>query len=368
VKDQLISEVPLGAFLSGGLDSSFVIGIMNRVGKKNIKTFSIGFDDLKYDETKYSNIIANYFQTDHTKIITNPESFDLLKKIIWHLDEPVADPACIPTYLMSKEAKKQVSIVLTGEGGDEILAGYKKYKLFVYSNILKKIIPKIFVKLLNDCFRGKNKYFKALKIFFYSKSKAETILNMGSVFSIKEKELLYSNDLKEKVDISKNKNSILKDIESYFQNNYPYLNQLLFIDFKTWLVNDPLLKVDKMTMAHGLEGRVPLLDKNVIEFTQQLPVGLKLRNFTEKYLLRKAMKGIVPEAIIKRRKKTFDVPVKMFLGEGRKILSRENVEKRGLFNYDYIISLFDKDLDNQGYRAQFWTLLCLELWFQIFID
>jgi len=364
VKKRLISEVPLGAFLSGGLDSSFVVGTMSKLVPKPVETFSIGFEDERYSELEYAEVTAKHFNTHHHPSLMTADSFSLLEKIIWHLDEPIADPAAIPTFLMSQAARKYITVVLTGDGADESLAGYSKYKILTYGSLLKLLFPRILEPIFRNILNKQVKHQRILE-FLSAEDRVRECIGLGAAFSEEEKAKLFSPSLRKQIP---NPSWVRDSLKPYFMDNRDYLSQLLYLDFKTWLVNDPLLKVDKMTMAHGLEARVPFLDHELVEFLAKLPSGLKLHWFTEKYLLRKAMTKLVPKRIQRRKKQTFDVPLEIFLREGRKVLSQEIVKERGFFNPAYIQEVLSKDLNNPYYQQQFWCLLSFELWCRIFID
>jgi len=361
VKKRLISDVPLGAFLSGGLDSSYIVGLMSELSDQPAKTFSIGFHH-GYDESKFSRMVSEHYGTDHKEIFLEEKSFELLPKILWHMDEPIADFASIPTYVLSEFAKKKVSVVLTGEGADEIFGGYRKYKYIQACHPYFKVPHKIRSLLSNVL--GNSVMQKRIKEFSTSKSIPESYLNLISFFTKSEKEKLGLVD-ESRPDI--------KTIEPYFLKK-SMLNSLMNIDFKTWLPEDLLMKVDKTTMAHALEARVPFLDHHVVELASQMPPQIKMRFYKEKYILRKAMKETVPKVISKRKKHGFNVPIHSWLDNELKdvslqLLSKESVNKRGFFKYDYIEKLFNNYKKSKIYYSrQLWMLLNFEIWARIYID
>ena len=357
VRKRLISEAPLGAYLSGGVDSSFIVGIMSQITKP-IETFSVGFKDKKYNELPYAQKVAHYFKTNHHPFITKSDSFDLLSKIIWHMDEPVADASTIPTFQLSKLTKKFATVILTGEGSDELLAGYPKYKALLYGEKIRKITKKF------NLFKSKNIFWKRASEYLSGSNITQAYLDLTSVFNEQEKEKLYSQDLKKKL---KNTQKAKEIIDPYFKNKNNFLNQLLKLDIETWLPNDLLIKNDRMTMAHGLEARVPYLDYELVEFMASLPNNLKIKNFKDKYILRQAAKKILPASITKRKKQGFTVPLELFLKRGKEVLSRENIEKDGLFNYNYIEYILKQNLNKTYWRRQFWTLLTFQIWHRTFI-
>ncbi|MDP3918841.1 MAG: asparagine synthase (glutamine-hydrolyzing) [Nanoarchaeota archaeon] len=372
VEKRMISDVPIGAFLSGGLDSSYVVSLMDSLIDQPIKTFSIGFNATGcFDERKYSRIVAEQFNTDHKEIVVEENSFNLLPKILWHMDEPIADVAAIPTYILSREAKKKVSVVLTGEGADEILGGYRKYKYLQAFNIYYKTTPlevrKIFSKGLNSI--TDDAYYKRMTEFNSATSIPDYYLKLISYFTDKEKQELcnpkFFKDLTKRPDL---------DLVSPYFNKGPIINSLMTLDFKTWLPEDILMKVDRMTMSHALEARVPFLDPNMLTLISQIPPNLKLKLNKEKYILRKAMKGQVPDIIYKRKKQGFNMPINQWLENELKevsqnLLSKESINQRGLFNHDYVEKLF-KNYSNSKtfYSRQLWNLLNFEIWARVYLD
>ena len=363
VKKRLISEVPLGAYLSGGIDSSLIVGIMNGLLDKPVETFSVGFENKSYNELPYANRVARYFKTNHHPFITHSSSFKLLSKIIWHLDEPVADAATIPTYQLSALTKKYATVILTGEGSDEFLAGYPKYKALIFGKKIKGLAPKIATNWLNK-FASGIKSQRSLK-YLSDKNPAESYLSLTSIFSEEEKEKLYTQEFKGKI---KNSQKAQEIIDPYFKTRDSFLNQLIRLDAETWLPNDLLTKNDKMTMAHGVEARLPYLDYQLVEFMATLADEQRLKNLKDKYILRKAAKKILPKNITRRKKQGFTVPLDLFINEGKKILSKENIEKRGLLNPDYVNFVSKQNLNQSFWRRQFWTLLTFEVWCQVFLD
>ncbi|MFH1444981.1 MAG: asparagine synthase (glutamine-hydrolyzing), partial [Nanoarchaeota archaeon] len=343
IKSRLISEVPLGAYLSGGLDSSFVVGLMSKIMDKPVNTFTVTFDDIEFNEAPFAKQIAEHFGTDHKTLEVKQKSIDILPKVIWHMDEPVSDPAIIPTYMMSELTKKYVTVVLTGEGSDELFAGYPQYRAALIDKKigpLRKVISKI----------SRNDLMKRFD---------QDYIDWISIFTEEEKKEL----------LKENPNGPTKTISR------PYdLNQLLYFDIRQWLPDDLLTKVDKTTMAHSVEARVPFLDHRIVEFAGTIPIKYKIDMRTEKKIVRKAMQGIVPKEIIDRKKQGFHVPIeKWFQGELKEVaqsmLSESVIQKRGYFNYPQVNALLTKlDSSPKYYSRQLWNLFNLEMWHRIFID
>lgn len=371
---RLISDVPLGAFLSGGLDSSFIVGLMSKLVDEPIKTFTIGFgDDKKYDETRFAKVIADRFNTDHNELFIDASSIKTLPKILWHMDEPIADAASIPTYLLSEFAKKKVSVVLTGEGADELFGGYSKYKIMKLKHYYDKLpfifrskmVPSILHTLSN------RDMMKRMAEFSSSKSREESYLELISFFTNKEKETLCSEEFVKKVS---NCNTLLKSINCTLNKDKNLLNNFLYLDFKTWLPDDVLTKVDKMSMAHSLEARVPFLDKEFLDVVSKIPPTFKLNNLTEKYILRKSMKDIVPKEIMNRKKQGFNVPIKHWLDNELRditvqLLSENNIRKNKFYKVDSIKKIIDNYKKNKNYYSrQLWILLNFEIWHKIYFE
>lgn len=390
IRLRLMSDVPLGAYLSGGIDSSTVVAMMSTLLDEPVKTFSVGFGDPEFDETDYARTVADYFETDHHEFIVEPNAMKLFPKIIWHFEEPIADPALFPTYMLSECAKKYVTVVLTGEGGDELFAGYEHYKImtlaekyhrnvpdFVKIKVAPAVLKKVPKKILDKLFRyssllgdeGINRVTKYISIL---ENKGESYLSIISIFDDDEKQQLYAG-MKEYA----NTNLAIELNEKYFSgmNSNGLLNRLLYLEIKTSLPEHLLMKVDKMTMAHSIEARAPFLDHLLAEFSAALPQNLKLNGFVDKYILRKTMNQLLPKKITKRQKQRFFVPIDKWLngGEAREltlqILDSDSIKKRGYFNYEYIRRMFEKfDKSKLYYSRQIWSLVALELWHRIYVE
>ena len=323
VKKRLIADVPLGAFLSGGLDSSCVVGIMSKFTDK-VKTFTVGFNE-EHDEMPYARKIAEHFNTEHYEVFIDYK--DITKKfedIVYHMDEPIADPAIFPVYFVSKLAREKVKVALFGEGADELFAGYNKYSI-----LNKKLFPL-------------NRYLKTDRIF------------------LRDKRKFFKNG----------NNNVDNVMKNYFQKNWNLNNALLF-DFKEVLPNFQLMKVDKMTMMSSIEGRVPFLDKELVSFAFGLPVNLKMNNMFGKYIVRKAMNGIVPDEILFGKKRVFFTPLKKWFDTGLRETAFDVLSNSKLFNKRNVLKLLHKEKYSwrrYKYSNQLWTLLMAEIWYKKFIE
>ncbi len=336
---RMISDVPLGS-TSLGIDSSSIAAIACQYTERELDTFSVGFGE-DTDEFKYAKVVSEHLETNHHELyIDSNEIAQVLPKIIWHLDEPIADPAIIPTYLMSKETKKFVDVVLTGEGADEIFAGYPKYKLF--ANPLR-LIPQ---KLRSNIYRYSPPY---------------------TVFNADEKMKLVPNGM---LEICKHPDLFPPVIDIC-------LNDMIRQDIQYWLPNYLLMKVDKMTMAHGLEARVPFLDYKLVEYSTTLPDNFKINGMVGKYILRKSMSQYLPKKIVNRAKKGFPLPLnKWVTGELSEIMINKLHDSTiiGDICAPEVIRKVLRSTDSlepvKRYRStnQVWLLFMFALWYEIFIE
>ncbi len=392
VNYRLMSEVPLGAYLSGGIDSSTLVALMAQLKKEPVKTLSVGFDIPGHeDELKYAKIIAEHFNTDHTEVIVRPDASKLFPKLVWHLDEPMSDPTVIPTYLLASKTRPKCTVVLTGEGGDENLGGYVQYKMMLLHKKYARIFPKAIRKsvygvatilpkdILNRIFKYAGALgeegLKRFNEFITTDDYGKMYLSLVSIFNEAEKRELYNKKTQEK---TKNMN-LIKELnnmyfsKSHFSNNR-LLNTLTYMELKRIMPENLLMKTDKMTMAFGVEGRVPFLDHNVVEFTAKIPLHLKLKGFNEKYILRKAMSRYLPKTILRRKKQRFFVPIdSWFKGDLQSLmkqaLSKENIKSSGVFNQRYIEKVFKNYKKSQlFYARQLWGLFTFQIWHKMFIE
>ncbi|MBM4401637.1 MAG: asparagine synthase (glutamine-hydrolyzing) [Candidatus Cloacimonetes bacterium] len=373
IKMQLISDVPLGAFLSGGIDSSIVVGTMSKLMCEPVKTFSIGFTESQYDESYFARQIAKKFQTEHQEIILSPAEVKLLPKIIWHLDEPLADPAAVPMFLLAREASKKVKVVLTGEGGDELFAGYKEnfpYHLASLFSILPKNarlkLAKIVARLPGVT--GKTRLYRSI---LPEKERAQHILY--DIFRFTDKRKLYPPTRQV---YSSNFLNSLNFFDQRWEKvkDWDWLSAMQYLETKIWLDDDPLLKADKMLMANSLEGRVPILDYRLVELAFSIPWQLRAKNGVEKYILRQAFADILPQDIFARKKQAFEIPIKKWLREDLKFLideslSKKEIEKVGFFQWTEIEKILATHYSGKkDFAYEIWALLCFQLWHKIFIQ
>ncbi|RLJ04048.1 MAG: asparagine synthase (glutamine-hydrolyzing) [Candidatus Aenigmatarchaeota archaeon] len=388
VGKRLIADVPLGVYLSGGIDSSAIVAFMSQLNKGEIKTFSVGFESNLVNELDYARYVAEYFNTEHKEFILKSDVIELLPKIIYHLDEPLSDPAVIPNYLLSTYAKRSVSVILTGDGADELFAGYDQYKFLVWGKTLSKIpytnkcIPFILncipMKFLDNIYRyssvtgGKirerfGRFINAIK-----ENDAKAYLEIMSIFDEEERKQLFSSEIIHKIGDFNNYDAINR---KYFSRKENFLNRIIKFDLRRYLPEDLLMKPDKMGMAHALEIRVPFLDHRIVDLSFRIPPNLKLNKFiTTKYILKKSLSGILPKKIIYRKKQTFQLPMHEWIEKDLKhifeeFLSKKKIEKQGFFKYSYIEKIFrNYEKSKLFYARQLWNLINFQIWYRIYIE
>jgi asparagine synthase (glutamine-hydrolysing) len=312
---RLMSDVPLGAFLSGGVDSSSVVAMMTHLMKRPVTTCSIGFDDKEYDEAGYARQIANRFHSEHHEETVRPSALEVLDKLVWHYDEPFADSSAIPTYYVSKVARRHVTVALGGDGGDESFAGYRRYMLDHFENRFRQHVP---ASLRSNVFGPLGNWYPALawaprvfraKATFQSLSRTplEGYFNSISYFRPAEKHRLFTREF----------NHALAGYDSIDVLRHHYeragthdlLSRIQYVDIKTYLTDDILAKVDRASMAVSLEVRAPLLDHHLLEMAARIPSSLKLRGREGKYIFKKAMASELPDGILNRKKMGFAIPL-----------------------------------------------------------
>jgi len=379
VREHMISDVPVGVLLSGGVDSTAILSCAVQETSKRIATFTIGFGGEEFaDERPFARMAADRFGTDHHEITISPEEFsNFLPSYVWHMEEPVCEAPAIALYYVSKLASQHVKVVLSGEGGDEAFGGYQNYRNLMLFERLKKIAGPFNGSLgslagtlgrANGSARLK-KYaplFKTpLSAYYYSR--------VGSPFSYfnAQRNELCTGDFLRTYD---NKAGI-QTIDELFSrvDRQPLLNQMLYVDTKTWLPDDLLVKADKMTMANSLELRVPLLDHLVLEFAARLPARFKVRGTATKRILKQAFKDKIPSEIIHRRKTGLPVPLKKWMrselnGHVREVLLNGRSLSRGYFHKDGIERLLQLNQVDGTLMKEVFSLLTLEMWHTEFVD
>ncbi|GIO24187.1 asparagine synthase (glutamine-hydrolyzing) [Oceanobacillus sp. J11TS1] len=366
VEKHMRSDVPVGSFLSGGIDSSIIASIAKQMNP-NIQTFSVGFERDGYSEIDVAKETAEKLGVNNTSYIVTPEEYiENLPQIIWHMDDPLADPSCVPLYFVAREAKKQVKVVLSGEGADELFGGYNIYRepesLKVFQSIpkpVKHMLAKV-AHVLPEGVRGKSFLERGTTPL------SERYIGNAKMFEDEQlKELMqhYNPSLSYR-DVTSN---LFKEA-----NEYPLVNQMQYVDIHTWMRGDILLKADRMTMANALELRVPFLDKEVFRVASELPVDLKIANGTTKYILREAAKGIVPDHVLNRKKLGFPVPMRHWLKNelhdwAVNLIHESNTEQ--YIKKDFVLDLLEKHCQNKGdYSRKIWTVLVFMVWHKVYIE
>jgi asparagine synthase (glutamine-hydrolysing) len=378
VKIRLISEVPLGAFLSGGIDSSTVVALMSQVQSAPVKTFSIGFREKDFSELEYARQVAEKFGTEHHEFVVEPDAIEVLPRLAWEFDEPFADSSAIPTYYVSKAAREQVTVILSGDGGDETFAGYRRYgwaqdmsKCDAIPAPLKKAFFGLPASLLPDGIKGKG----ALK--HLSKGAFERYAGLNTFGEPPYLEKVLSKDTLSAVRrVYSGRLPDYSAMERYYKScsASDYLTRIQYVDTKVYLSEDILTKVDRASMFCSLETRAPLLDHEVIELAARMPSSFKLKSGETKYILKKAMEGILPDDILYRRKMGFGVPLvhwfKKDLTEyARDLLLSKQARERGLFNAKHVETVLDThQKKGRDLSARIWALLFFEQWAKNWVD
>ncbi|MCU1306555.1 MAG: asnB 1 [Acidobacteriaceae bacterium] len=391
---QLISDVPIGFFLSGGLDSSTLVACAAQ-SHSDLKCYTIGFKDehgrleQSQDDAHYARVVARHYGAKLREIVVEPNVVDLLEKVVYHMDDPVADHAAIATYLICEQAKDSVVVLLSGQGGDEVFAGYRAHMVDritarlrqiprpLRAVALQKLLP--FVARHGFTMPGVSTGLRLAftrhlsKLLQFSElAPRNQYTAIRSYFQPEELDQLLAPDLSARSDAHASQDIFATHFDEV--NGEDFVNQMLYVDMKTFLPDLNLAYSDKMSMANSIEVRVPLLDNEVIDFMSQVRPDLKIRGWEQKYLLKKAVKGMVPDAVINRRKAGFGLPVRSWLrGELREmlhdLLTESRVRSRGLFQ-PVVVSrmLRENQSGERDYTLQLWALLTLELWYQGFTE
>ncbi len=379
-KLRMISEVPLGAFLSGGVDSSMIVALMAQESSSPVKTFSIGFEEEDFSELKYARMVAEHVGAEYHEFIVKPNALEILETLVDHYGEPYADSSAIPTYYVAKETREHVTVALNGDGGDESFAGYERYAAMRAAekyHRLPAMLRKPFIEFpasLIPTSELKRSRIRDGKRFLSAASlpKVERYFRWNSSFDRASKEDLYTSDFR----YALNSADASDFLGRWFAaaNGSGIVDTTMLVDQMTYLPNDLLVKVDIATMANSLEARSPFLDHNVIEFAASLPESMKLSGVETKSFLKKAAAQLVPKEAVYRRKMGFGVPVgKWFRGEMkdfvREILLSQSSLNRGIVKPEILRRYVDEHTNgDRDHAFRIWALLMLELWYQRFID
>lgn len=384
VRERLMGDVPVGAFLSGGIDSSAVVGLMTQCMDEPPLTFSIGFDEPTHNETDFSRMVARHFRTNHSEfIIRSDELMDCVPSIIWNCDEPVADSSILPTFCLSLLTRQHVKVALSGDGGDELFGGYERYVadryLHYYNVIPESVRRNMMTPLLSfashsAAAEGSAQQRLEQMATFSPMSDAERHLNWLSFFTHHEKMSLFSREIARALR-QYNSGDRMQAVYNFADGKgRGFTDQQLLVDFLTYLPETLMMKVDRASMAHGLEVRCPLLAKEVVELAMSVPAGLKIKATTTKRLLKQTFWNFLPAEILYRRKQGFEVPLgAWFRGPLREplrdLITGQTAKQRELFSQHYIERLLhehDEGFKDHGHKL--WMLLNVELWHRTFMD
>ncbi len=373
VKIRLMSDVPLGAFLSGGIDSSTVVALMSQVMDQPVKTFSVGFEEEDFSELRHARMVAERFGTDHHEFVVRPDALEVLPRLVWQFDEPFADSSAIPTYYVSRLAREYVTVCLSGDGGDETFAGYNRYEQAVKEHrrldwlplTLRRVVFGTMHRLLPEYVKGKGLTRRA------SLSPTGRYIEAVSIFPEQSRLALLTDEVRSEL-----RDGQRRFLQGYFDQaqGLDYLSQLQYVDTMTYLPEDGLVKVDRTSMLNSLETRVPLLDHEVLEFAATIPAELKMQGYERKYILKKTMEGLVPDEILYRRKMGFGVPLRHWFRKelhdyAKEVLLDRRTSQRGLFNRACIESILNNHQRGmRDFSAKIWALLFFEEWYRCYLD
>lgn len=373
VQSRLLSDVPLGAFLSGGIDSSGIVALMSQASSSPVTTCTIGFQDKALNEAEYAKEFAHSLQADHHEHYVQDEPAQIVKKLVWHFDEPFADSSMVPTYYVSKMARKNVTVALSGDGGDENFAGYAKYSIDQFENKVRDYTPSFllqFFSSVSGLFPGST---TCKKINSLSSSALLTpdqgFFITNSFITDQQLQKLLSPEIKKQV----HSYNSADHITNYYKkaNGPDHLSKILYTDLKLLLPGDFLVKVDRMSMANSLEVRSPLLDYKLIELAATIPSSMKLRGNQKKYILKKSFSKILPEAILTRKKHGFESPIsRWFRNEVKEMATNtffKNERLQEYFNVASIKQIWDQHQSGTNHGTLLWTLFMFALWLE-FVD
>lgn len=376
VKRRLISDVPLGAFLSGGIDSASVVASMAHVSSDPIKTFTIGFEEAAFDERRYAKLVSERYGTEHHEFVVSPDAISVLPKLVWHYGEPFADSSAIPTYYLSELTRRHVTVALNGDGGDENFLGYPRYVgawLGSWMNRLPGAIRRA-LGAAGSAFPGETSHVRILRYLrrFLMEANEDDVGRYGkwiTFFSAAQKTELYGDAMRDQLG-----DDPLSGLCGWFEGDAPIASRAAFADIHSYLPDDLLVKIDVASMAHGLEARSPFLDHEFMEFAAAIPADVKMRRWQTKAILKSAMADRLPRELLRRPKMGFGVPIDRWLRVELRdmaydVLLSDSARARGLFQRAEIQRLLDDHMS--GRRAnhyRIWALLFLEMWFRMWID
>ncbi|HKW94422.1 MAG TPA: asparagine synthase (glutamine-hydrolyzing) [Methylomirabilota bacterium] len=381
VRLRMISDVPLGAFLSGGVDSTAVVAAMAAQSQRPVVTTTISFGDRAFDEAPFARSVAAALGTDHQEFKVEPDAVGVLPRLVWHLDEPFADSSAVPSYYVAKAARQRVTVALSGDGGDEVFAGYEwRYGLNVLEDRVRRLVPGAIRRgglgPLSRVWPKADRLPRVLRWKFFLRNVSlepeQAYFHDMSCFTPADKLSLLSEEFRRGL----GGYSPFSRFSAHFEKTrgQDHLSRILYADLKTYLPNDILVKMDRMAMASSLEVRSPLLDHRVIEFAASLPLHLKYRRGESKYLLKRYAAERAPSGVIHRPKMGFSFPLSGWLrgglrGTAQELLLSDRALGRGYFQPDYIRGMWQRHQTGRRNHAQhLWALMVLELWHRLFVD
>ena len=373
VHRRLISDVPLGAFLSGGIDSGSIVAMMSRLMKQPVKTFSIGFEEAEYNELHDARVVAQHFGAEHTEMVVRPNAMELLPRLVQAYDEPFGDSSAIPTFYVSQLASEHVTVALSGDGGDELFAGYRRYTSDTRDKIFSSLPSFIRANVLGSIGNCLPMFSRGKRYLQYiSQSEERRYLERVSLCSSGVTQSLYSDELRQRLGDSEP----IRWAEGYMQqsNGCSLLSRMLYTDLNTYLPYDLLTKVDIASMVHSLEVRVPFLDHQLVEFAMRIPNELKIREGISKYLLKQTVGRFMPSRVLQKRKQGFALPLaKWFRTElkdfAHETLTSSSFKDRGLFCQDSIENILAYHQNGiMDFSPTIWALIFLESWSQAYLD
>ncbi len=379
VRMHLLSDVPVGVFLSGGIDSSLILALMSE-SLPRVKSFSIGFAEASYDEVPVARATAERFGTEHHELVVEPSHGLEVEKLVAGLDEPFGDLSALPVYFLSQMAGRQVKVVLSGDGGDELFAGYMtyvadrlaRYYRWIPRSLRQHLIPWIVSKLPTSFEKVSFDYKAKRFVEMAGDGPLRSHLGWKVIFSEAEKEGLYRPGLREALSESDPWEPYVQIFE--YNGGLHWLDRLLRLDLSTYLVDDILTKVDRMSMAHSLEVRVPLLDHRVVEFAARLRPNLKLKGLRTKHLLKEICRGLLPDDLLNRKKSGFIFPASLWLQRGLReftadVLSPASLDRMGYFDSGYVQQLLQQHWSGVRDQARpIWNLVMFSSWYSQFMD
>jgi asparagine synthase (glutamine-hydrolysing) len=376
VRMRMISDVPIGAFLSGGVDSSAVVAMMSRHSSGRVKTFCIGFDEAGYDERVYARIVAERYDTDHHEMVVRPNAASILPLLTWHYNEPFADPSAIPTYYLAQIARQHVTVALNGDGGDESFLGYSRYSQCLQTEWIGSLpqpLRQLASRIVHSMPHNIDRY-RVLRIArrwlsYLSEKDSHRYAPSLTYFYEHDKANGYDYNLRPFLS-----SSSLDLLEPYFQQSKSYVGGAAWADIHTYLPDDLLVKVDIASMAHGLEARSPFLDHKLMEWAARIESAQKMKDGITKSILKSVLEPFLPHDILYRPKMGFGVPIDQWLkGELKEfaydILLSKKARERGLITSTFVKTMLDEHCGGiRLHHTRLWALLMLELWFQMWID